>query len=64
VQALVALVVAVAVLAVPRRLVWVVAFLVAASAFAAVVVYTYVNVGPVAGLPNMYELTRPRPLLS
>jgi hypothetical protein len=55
VQALVALVVAVAVLAVPRRLVWVVAFLVAASAFAAVVVYTYINVSPVAGLPNMYE---------
>ena len=40
---------------IPRRLVWVVAFLVAASAFAAVVLYTYVNVGPLAGLPNMYE---------
>ena len=26
-----------------------------ASAFAAVVLYTYVNVGPLAGLPNMYE---------
>ena len=55
VQAVIALVVAVAVLAIPRRLVWVVAFGVAASAFAAVVLYTYVNVGPAAGLPNMYE---------
>jgi hypothetical protein len=55
VQAVIALVMAVAVLIIPRRLVWVVAFLVAASAFAAVVLYTYVNVGPIAGLPNMYE---------
>ena len=54
-QAVIALVVAAAVLVIPRRLVWVVAFLVAASAFAAVVLYTYVNVGPLAGLPNMYE---------
>lgn len=55
VQAVIALVVAAAVLVIPRRLVWAVAFLVAASAFAAVVLYTYVNVGPLAGLPNMYE---------
>jgi hypothetical protein len=55
VQAVIALVVAAAVLVLPRRLVWAVAFLVAASAFAAVVLYTYVNVGPLAGLPNMYE---------
>jgi hypothetical protein len=55
VQAVIALVVAAGVLVIPRRLVWVVAFLVAASAFAAVVLYTYVNVGPLAGLPNMYE---------
>ena len=55
VQSVIALVVAAGVLIIPRRLVWVVAFLVAASAFAAVVLYTYVNVGPLAGLPNMYE---------
>jgi hypothetical protein len=55
IQGVVAIVLAVAVLAVPRRVVWVVAFLVAASAFGAVVLYTYVNVGPLAGLPNMYE---------
>lgn len=57
VQAVIALVVAAAVLVIPRRLVWVVAFLVAASAFAAVVLSTYVNIGPLAGLPNMYEPT-------
>jgi hypothetical protein len=55
VQSVVALVLAAAVLAWPRRLVWVVAFVVAASACGAVVLYTYVNVGPLAGLPNMYE---------
>ena len=55
VQSVIALVVAAGVLIIPRRLVWVVAFLVTASAFAAVVLYTYVNVGPLAGLPNMYE---------
>ncbi len=55
VQSVAALVVAALVLIIPRRLVWVVAFLVAASAFAAVVLYTYANIGPFAGLPNMYE---------
>ena len=50
VQSVIALVVAAGVLIIPRRLVWVVAFLVAASAFAAVVLYTYVDVGPLAGL--------------
>jgi hypothetical protein len=55
VQAGVAIVVAVAILAWPRRLVWAIAFLVAASAVGAVVLYTYVNVGSLAGLPNMYE---------
>jgi hypothetical protein len=55
VQAVIALVLAAAVLVIPRRPVWAVAFLVAASAFAAVILYTYVNVGPLAGLPNMYE---------
>jgi hypothetical protein len=55
VQSVVALVLAAAVLAWPRRLAWVVAFVVAASACGAVVLYTYVNVGSLAGLPNMYE---------
>ena len=55
IQAGVAIVVAVAILAWPRRLVWAIAFLVAASAVGAVVLYTYVNVGSLAGLPDMYE---------
>jgi hypothetical protein len=54
-----ALAVALAVLLLPARwpwrLIWVVAFAVAASACAAVLLYTYVNVGALAGLPNMYE---------
>jgi hypothetical protein len=55
VQAGVAIVVAVTILAWPRRVVWAIAFLVAAAAVGAVVLYTYVNVGSLAGLPNMYE---------
>ncbi len=55
IQAAVAIVVAVAVLVWPRRLVWLIAFLVAASAVGAVVLYTYVNVGSLAFLPNMHE---------
>jgi uncharacterized membrane protein len=55
IQAAVAIVVAVAVLVWPRRLVWLIAFLVAASAVGAVVLYTYVNVGSLAFLPDMYE---------
>jgi hypothetical protein len=55
IQAVVAVVVALAVLVWPRRPVWVVAFLVAASAVGAVVLYTYVDVGGLAFLPNMYE---------
>jgi hypothetical protein len=55
IQAGVAIVVAAAVLVWPRRLVWLIAFLVAASAVGAVVLYTYVNVGSLAGLPDMYE---------
>jgi hypothetical protein len=42
----------------PRRvLVWAVAFLLAASAVGAVLLYRYVDVGALGPLPNMYEPT-------
>ncbi|HVA61131.1 MAG TPA: hypothetical protein VNG13_11435 [Mycobacteriales bacterium] len=37
------------------RTTWVAALLLTGSAVAAVVLYRYVDVGPLAGLPNMYE---------
>jgi hypothetical protein len=47
---------ALAVLALPRKWpIWLFAALVAGSAAAAVVAYTCIDIGPVAGLPNMYE---------
>jgi len=56
IQAVVAIVTALAVLALPRKWpVWLFAALAAGSAAAAVVAYTYIDVGPIAGLPNMYE---------
>jgi hypothetical protein len=56
IQAVVAIVAALAVLALPRKWpVWLFAALVAGSAAAAVVAYTYIDIGPIAGLPNMYE---------
>ena len=55
IQAVAAIIVALAVLAWPRWPSWLLAFAVAASACAAVVTYTYVDVGPLLGLPNMYE---------
>jgi len=55
IQAVVAIVAAIAVLAWPRWQSWLFAALVSASAAAAVVIYTYVDIGPIAGLPNMYE---------
>lgn len=39
----------------PHKLVWAAAAVVAASAVGAVVLYTYVDVGPVLGLPDLYE---------
>jgi glucan phosphoethanolaminetransferase (alkaline phosphatase superfamily) len=57
IQGVVAIVVAVAVLIWPRILTWVLALLVAGSAAVAVVLYTYVNVGPLGPLPNLYENT-------
>lgn len=57
IQGVVAIVVAVAVLIWPRVLTWVLALLVSGSAAVAVVLYTYVNVGPLGPLPNLYENT-------
>ncbi len=55
IQGGVAIAVAVLVLLWPRGHAWALAFLVSVSAVAAVVTYTYVNIGPLAGLPGMYE---------
>jgi hypothetical protein len=49
--------IAVALLIRPSRLWWAAALLVAASAFGAVVLYRYVDVGSLGPLPNMYEPT-------
>lgn len=56
IEAAVALLAAVLVLVLPwRRVAYVIAFAVAASALGAVVLYRYVNVGALGPLPNMYE---------
>jgi hypothetical protein len=57
VEALVALVVAIALLIEPRPAVWAIAAVVAASAAAAVLLFTYVDVGALGPLPDMYEPT-------
>jgi hypothetical protein len=57
VEAVLALVIGLALIAWPRKLTWAATFGVAASAFAAVMVYTYVNPGTLGPLPNMYEPT-------
>lgn len=44
-------------LARPSRLWWAVAFIVVASAFGAVMLYRYVDVGVLGAIPNMYEPT-------
>lgn len=49
--------IAVALLIRPSRFWWAAALLVAASAFGAVVLYRYVDVGSLGPLPNMYEPT-------
>src|ERR671914_1938093 len=54
-QAVIAGVVAVLVLAWPRRWTYAIAFLVAASALGAVVLYYYVDVGAFGPLPAMHE---------
>jgi hypothetical protein len=56
IESSVALLVAVIVLFAPwKRIAYLIAFLVAASAFGAVLLYRYVNVGSIGPLPNMYE---------
>jgi glucan phosphoethanolaminetransferase (alkaline phosphatase superfamily) len=57
IQAVVAIVVAAAVLIWPRVITWVLTLLVAGSAAVAVVLYTYVDVGALGPLPNLYENT-------
>ena len=54
-QAIVAIVVAITLLVWPRPVVWAVAALVAASAAGAVLLYTYVDVGAIGPLPDLYE---------
>jgi hypothetical protein len=56
-EALVAGLVALAILVRPTLAAWAAALLVAASALAAVVLYRYVNVGPLGPIPNLYEPT-------
>jgi hypothetical protein len=57
IEAAVAVLIAVALLIRPSRWWWAAAFLVAASAFGAVVLYSYVDVGALGPLPDMYEPT-------
>jgi hypothetical protein len=56
-EAAVAALVAVALLIRPSRFWWAAALIVAASAFGAVMLYQYVDVGTLGPLPNMYEPT-------
>lgn len=55
IESAVAALLALVVLVVPRREVYAVAFLVAASALGAILLYRYNNVGQLGPLPNMYE---------
>ena len=54
-QSIVAIIVALGVLVRPRRYTAVLAFLVAAGALIAVVLYRYVDVGAIGPIPNMYD---------
>jgi hypothetical protein len=55
VEAVVAILVALAVLASDKRLVWAAAGLTGLAGVAAVVLYRYVDVGSIGPIPNMYE---------
>ena len=56
-QAIAAVVVGIALLVRPHPVVWAVAVLVTASAVGAVLLYTYVDVGSLGPLPDLYEPT-------
>jgi hypothetical protein len=56
-EAAVAALISVALLIRPSQLLWAAALIVTASAFGAVVLYQYVDVGTLGPLPNMYEPT-------
>jgi hypothetical protein len=56
-ETVVAAVVGVALIVRPTRIWWVAALVVTVSAFGAVMLYQYVDVGTVGPLPNMYEPT-------
>jgi hypothetical protein len=55
IEAVVALAAALLLLVWPTRASWVPAFVVAATAGGAALLFTYADIGPVAGLPNLYE---------
>jgi glucan phosphoethanolaminetransferase (alkaline phosphatase superfamily) len=57
IQAVVAIVVGLLVLIWPRVITWLLTLLVAGSAAVAVTLYTYVNVGQLGPIPNLYENT-------
>lgn len=55
IEAAVAALAALLIVVIPRRETYAFAFVVAASALGAIVLYRYVNVGTLGPLPNMYE---------
>ncbi|WP_250008197.1 hypothetical protein [Actinoplanes sp. M2I2] len=57
IQGVVAIVVALALLIRPAVLTWAISLVVAGGAAAAVTLYTYVDLGPVGPLPDLYENT-------
>ncbi|MFF5075862.1 hypothetical protein ACFY36_02340 [Actinoplanes sp. NPDC000266] len=57
IQAIVAILVALALLLRPSVTTWIVSLVVAGSAAIAVTLYTYVNVGALGPVPNLYENT-------
>ena len=57
IQAGLAAVVAIMLLVRPRRAIWAASVVLLASAFAAVVLYTYVDLGQLGPVPDMYEPT-------
>jgi hypothetical protein len=57
IQGIVAIVVGLAVILWPSIVTWIISLLVAGSAAVAVTLYTYVNVGQLGPIPNLYENT-------